>query len=552
MVVPRDADRTTNTATETHTLPTLGSTSHRTTPSPTTTTSSTATPTSPTTTPTMTTPTTKAPQTHALPTLESASHRAPQSPTTTTSSTATPTSPTTTPTMTTPTTKAPQTHALPTLGSTSPRTTPSPTTTTSSTATPTSPTTSPTTTTPTTKAPRKSLLVGRLLCTLRFGFSRRTFAFPADGVCAITTFNSLFVAGGNTLSPPYHPDFEYFVEHAAQQRETEYGIGIDHDFCRDDMRMTALVANQTTKTYLNELWSNRVYHYGQVNTPAIIEKRRTLEYVTQSAKGLQMISELMRDKVDPEHRPSHTLLHYPLIYESMATDVAEALMTYSVDLLVAVGYVAYSDTRIENCRIVPPVLHSTELLEPFVLNNTYPIRLVRVISALATLKTKWANASAFAVSLGMGGRWYMPKYPDNLADTPGNYSLGHECTTTMRGDAPPRDQITSIVEACEEPNYNETFSIDSTFQALFTYVKADVSLFTYDSASTLRFKLCETKRNVTDLHYNIVADNIQFEDFHDVCGYGSYSRLRILKRLAAFLAEKYTSPDQERFCNLVT
>ncbi|XP_070393543.1 uncharacterized protein [Dermacentor albipictus] len=447
---------------------------------------------------------------------------------------------------------ATETHTWPAFGSTSHRTTPSPTTTTNSTATLTSPATTPTTMTRTTKAPRKSLLVGRLLCTLRYGFSRETFVFPADGVCAITTFNSLFVTGGNTLSPPYLPDFKYFLETASSHNETEYGIGIDHDFCRNDMRMTALVAKQTTKTYLNELWSNRVYHYGQVNTPAIIAKGNTIEYITQSAKGLQMISKLMRDKVDPEYRPSHTLLHYPLIYESMATDVAEALMTYSVDLLVAVGYVAYSDIRIKDCRIVPPVLHSTELLEPFVLNNTYPIRLVRVISALATLKNKWATATAFAVSLGMGGRWYVPKYPDKLAGTPGNYSLGHECATATGGDVPRRDQISSIVEACEDPNYNDTFSIDSTFQAMFSYVKPDFTLYTYDSASTLRFKLCQTKRNVTDLYYNVVADNIQYEDFNDVCGYGSYSRLQILKRLAAFLAENYTSPDQERFCNLVT
>ncbi|KAL1424319.1 hypothetical protein MTO96_020311 [Rhipicephalus appendiculatus] len=120
----------------------------------------------------------------------------------------------------------------------------------------------------------------------------------------------------------------------------------------------------------------------------------------------------------------------------------------------------------------------------------------------------------------MGGRWYEPAYPDN--------------------------------NACEDPNYNETLSYDSTFEALFTYEKSDYSLFTYDSADSFRIKLCETKKNVTDLHYNIVADDIQYDDMENLCGYGGYHRLRILNRLAEFLAQNYTSPDLESACKSVT
>ncbi|XP_070392276.1 uncharacterized protein [Dermacentor albipictus] len=415
----------------------------------------------------------------------------------------------------------------------------------------TTPTTTTSNTTPTTPT-RKSLLVGSLLCTLRGGFSLDTFVFPADGVCAIITFNSLFVIGGNRLSPPYQSDLTYFLNTAIHHRETEYGIGIDHVFCRSDSLMSALIANQTTKMYLDEMWSKRVYHYGQVNTPAILTDGSILEYVTQSAKGLQMISELMSDKMDLHLRPSYTILHYPLMNESMSADIAKALMSYPVHIFVAVGYVAYTDYHNEHCRMVPPVLHSSELLHPSDLNGTYPIRLDRVLSALATLKTKSATPSTFAVSLGMGGRWYIPKYPDKLIGTPGNYSLGHDCTKTVRGDADLRKQISSIVEACEDVNYNKSFSIDSTFKAQFSYDKSDLALFTYESAFTLRLKLCETKRNFTNLHYNIVADDIQYEDFDNFCGYGSYSRLQILKRLVAFLAENYKSPIEERACKLIT
>ncbi|KAL1413974.1 hypothetical protein MTO96_030868 [Rhipicephalus appendiculatus] len=398
----------------------------------------------------------------------------------------------------------------------------------------------------------KLVLDGVLLCTLRAGLSIRAFVYPDDGVCAITLFNSLFVTGGSTLTPPYNSDLAHFLDTARHHSKTEYGIGIDHRFCRNETLMRSLVAERTTKTALDEMWSHRVYHYGQVNTPSDLAGLNTDQYVTQSAKGLQTISQLMKGKADSEHQPSYTILHYPLMYESMAAEVASALTAYPVDLFVAIGYTAYSDYGEKDCRMVPPILHSTQLLEPALLNGAYPVRLVRVISALKNLKTEWKNTTALAVSLGMGGRWYIPAFPDRDTDIPGNYSLGHRCKTASRGDAPPREQISSIAAGCKDPRYNETFSFDSTFEALFAYDKSDQMLFTYDSAFSFRLKLCDTKKNVTDLHYNIVADDIQYDDIDNLCGYGEYSRLHTLNRLAAFLRINYTSPDQGTTCKLVT
>ncbi|KAL1482323.1 hypothetical protein MTO96_033881, partial [Rhipicephalus appendiculatus] len=119
---------------------------------------------------------------------------------------------------------------------------------------------------------------------------------------------------------------------------------------------------------------------------------------------------------------------------------------YPVDILVAIGYTSYSDYGTKDCRMVPPVLHSKELLEPSLLNTSYPVRLVRVMSALAKLKKEQAATSAIAVSFGMGGRWYTPTHPDNLPDAPGNSSLGKPCTTSSQGGCPYGHQITSIAE----------------------------------------------------------------------------------------------------------
>ncbi|KAL3209157.1 hypothetical protein MRX96_009345 [Rhipicephalus microplus] len=75
---------------------------------------------------------------------------------------------------------------------------------------------------------RKLALDGVLLCTLRARLSIRPYIYPDDGVCAITMFNSLFIRGGSTLTPPYESDFQHFLETASHRSKTEYGIGVDH------------------------------------------------------------------------------------------------------------------------------------------------------------------------------------------------------------------------------------------------------------------------------------------------------------------------------------
>lgn len=293
--------------------------------------------------------------------------------------------------------------------------------------------------------------------------------------------------------------------------------------------MSELVANPTTKTTLDDMWSKRIHHYGQVNTPVMQASDKPLEYVTQSARGLKMISELVRDRANTDGKPSYVILHYPLMYESMVAGVAQALKSYPVDMLVAIGYTSYTDYGTKDCRMVPPVLHSEKLLEPSLLNTSYPVRLVRVVSAMVKLKKEHAATSALAVSFGMGGRWYTPTYPDNLPDTPGNGSLGQPCTTSSRGGGPNGRQITGIAEGCAN---KRPFDYDDIFQAEYLYNRTENMLFTFDTSASFRYKLYDTEGIDQDLKYNLAADNIQHEDFDNTCGRGPYSRMRLLKILA--------------------
>ncbi|XP_070390861.1 uncharacterized protein [Dermacentor albipictus] len=395
----------------------------------------------------------------------------------------------------------------------------------------------------TTPTPQRPLPPGSLLCTLREGFTRSTMQFPPDGLCTIITFFNLIKAPVNTLNPTYNDDFTYFLETARSHQDTEYGIGIDYEFCRDHSRVESFVQEPRAKALFDSLWEQRVYHYGQVHQ--LIRGQDLQPEVTGNlAQGLQMISSLMNDKKDSVHRPSYTILHFPLLEPAWSRIIARQIRTYPVDIFVAIAHHPEPDYMYSDCHMVPPTITSKRLLR-HVVGNAYPVRLGNTIWSLAVDSHHWPPNITFAVTLGMAGRWYRPKYADNLYPSPGNYTLGFPCATDEHA---PMGQMVNVTEACIDQRYSSDFKYDFAYKSEFTYNKQEKWLFTYDTARSLRLKLCETKKNMTHLHYTFAAVNIQFEDAKDYCGFGEFPRLRALKALARFFAFNYTSASEEQAC----
>ncbi|KAH6924917.1 hypothetical protein HPB50_026422 [Hyalomma asiaticum] len=67
-----------------------------------------------------------------------------------------------------------------------------------------------------------------LVCVVHEDFNRTSLAFPPDGLCDLTFFDSLLTQGGNTLAPPYQENFQFFLDTARQHGSTEYGVGFDY------------------------------------------------------------------------------------------------------------------------------------------------------------------------------------------------------------------------------------------------------------------------------------------------------------------------------------
>ncbi|KAH6936866.1 hypothetical protein HPB50_023808 [Hyalomma asiaticum] len=142
------------------------------------------------------------------------------------------------------------------------------------------PTTGPTTTT---QVPLKP---GSLLCTIAQGFTRSTYEFPPDGLCAIIIFDSLYRRQAS-LRPPYQEDFEYFLDTAQRYDQSEFGIGIYQNVTLNATAVEDLVSDSSTKTHLEELWNDyRIYHYAHINENMHFPGYHSA-YVVNAANGLQ-------------------------------------------------------------------------------------------------------------------------------------------------------------------------------------------------------------------------------------------------------------------------
>ncbi|XP_072143655.1 uncharacterized protein [Dermacentor andersoni] len=405
-----------------------------------------------------------------------------------------------------------------------------------------------TTVDPNTKRP---LPLDALICTLESPFRRDLLGVPPDGLCTIVVAYPFYEPFDLELFPTKYYSFRHFdviVENAGKQNKTEFGIGITYKFCKSVANMTELANNPMTKTTLDYLWTKRFYHYGQVNPPLANYGGTIQDVNVNCAKGLQMLFDLMKDKHDNVNRPSYIILSFPLYSPGNFPAIGKALRNLSVDIFIAVGYHSYRDNNFVDCRMVSPTLLNKQLLPPDIY-SIYSVRLAEVMSSLTVNPAAWPPTTSFGVSVGMQGRWYKPKDRDYDPNGPGNYQLGKPCANELPLGF--TKQTSDIIWACRNHGYNKTFKIDQTFQAMVGYDKQFGFLVTFDTAETLRSKLCEAKSTAPAAKFYIAAAAIGAEDHVNACGFGALTRLRMLKALTYFFAYNYTSAAQKSACLLV-
>ncbi|KAL1485515.1 hypothetical protein MTO96_031870, partial [Rhipicephalus appendiculatus] len=159
----------------------------------------------------------------------------------------------------------------------------------------------------------RPLPLGSLICTVQTPFENNFVHAPTDGLCTIIMAYPFYGYLAVTLDPAFYDSdgVSVILNVAEKQAKTEYGIGFDFGFCGNLHYMTTLVKDGATKVALRNLWSKRVYHYGQVNPP-VGHQDDLPTLISNCGKGLQMIFDLIKDLSDNVNRPSYIMYSYPL------------------------------------------------------------------------------------------------------------------------------------------------------------------------------------------------------------------------------------------------
>ncbi|KAL3201756.1 hypothetical protein MRX96_012275 [Rhipicephalus microplus] len=107
--------------------------------------------------------------------------------------------------------------------------------------------------------------------------------------------------------------------------------------------------------------------------------------------------------------------------------------------------------------------------------------------------------------------------------------------------------MAGIATVCRNPKYDRILKSEE-MSCSYVVDRKEAMTFVYDTPSTLRYKLCLTKRNATGLHYGITAARLEYSDAFDHCGLGTFPMLTAVKRTLMFFEEKYYSPDAYEEC----
>ncbi|KAK8779593.1 hypothetical protein V5799_019066 [Amblyomma americanum] len=384
-----------------------------------------------------------------------------------------------------------------------------------------------TTTTPTTHAVTAPPITeprvphSSLICTIGDHLSTKNNALPPDGVCTIIFYDSLYKPGGSTLSEPFEPNFQRFLDATDAHNLTQFGIGFDYRLRKN----TAVIVNDTVeKSQLDSLWQRRIYHYGHVNTPAFGVGLSDMADLINSART---VASLMRDK-DINERPVYTAVVLPVLDAPIAEFIVKKLRNAVVDILIGLAHQAAEDKMNPNCLMMPPSFMDSP-------SNDYPFSLRLWHETFQTI-AEARLPTTLALSVGIALRRYRPRYPDPYVEgdsEPRNYSIMHRCTSF---EGP---QLADVLEVCQ--NTERNFTWHAAIMSEFTFDKNGSWLFTNDGTRSLRYKLCEAKKDYASLKYTIAAMDIDFSD-------ARFDKLYLLRNLTLCFQNTYNITDVVECC----
>lgn len=258
-------------------------------------------------------------------------------------------------------------------------------------------------------------------------------------------------------------------------------------------------------------------------------------------KVLKGIVEIVEDK-QTLNLPMYTFVascwsqHYDEIAASALTEAFKTI--HMPDLFISKAHQMDNDIHLKECLMLP----TTILARPDVENkNLYFYDLftaLKYVGNVHDLKPEHSEPPVLSVSVGLSGRWYFIGAEVDVE----NNLVGQKCSPT-----PDAEQEQSPSSVCNDPSYSTVLD-NEDFKCKYVLNKENRTAFIYDTMETLRYKLCASHKNVTNLDYGYTAANLEFDDGNGKCGQGDFPLLRAVKSTLEFIANEYTTETDFEKC----
>ncbi|XP_077498002.1 uncharacterized protein LOC144108704 [Amblyomma americanum] len=365
---------------------------------------------------------------------------------------------------------------------------------------------------------RRPLTPTSFICTVGVSLNR-SMTMPSDGLCDIIFFDSMYKNGINKLNYRSHDNFEYFRQVAAVDKVTTYGAGLDFKALTEINRV---LEEPKAYTSIGSLIEDRIFHFGCINTPVF---RNSYAGLREALVVLKKINTFL-DTKRARGAPLYTALSVSLPKEDERTATSNYFRgVFAPDIVVLYGHLFEEDKQWPDCRILPPTIVNSPIK-----SLSYTHSLATAVDAIKELKGDRLPTTMWAVSVAMFGRWYKPRYPDLVVHSvPGNYGIYNQCQNV------PEYQLASFTEVCKRPICGD--GGHESFNSRFCYDKYIERTFTYDTAKTLRAKLCHVKDQYRSTLFSVAAYNLEYDDTEGACEGGTFPVLRTLRGVINFLSE---------------
>ncbi|KAL1438875.1 hypothetical protein MTO96_047613 [Rhipicephalus appendiculatus] len=361
-----------------------------------------------------------------------------------------------------------------------------------------------------------------LVCVLG-GRTKEYGPMRLDGLCdvALLPFYAL-PKGGDTFLNDGGKVTQQLLHKAAKAAKTSYGIHVP--FKKLSKVMDDLMRRRA-QNKLKKYWTNKnIYHYAILDLRIGAKDTATSDDVVGKAFGVLKKFRSIQDNIrratsknnTKRQRNAYVILG---VHLRMATNkeffkaLEHHVRSFPISGLLVRTHVTQREasTLSGRCRIAGPAPYRIN-------NNSQAIGMANTVSYI--WKLAWARDTPLVISFTLCTRQYRSE-------------------RELRIDAKCRKNATATVTSSamcsEKPGFYGNQAIDKTQHTAYSWKKPDL-VATYDTADTMKWKVCSLERQRRPLNLSVALFDVECDDWRGKCARPSTSHMKASERTRALRA----------------